>query len=100
MISEYHTIMNTYPTTQPSKKLSIVQSRGQITLPTELRNKYNITKGAVVGFKETEQGILITPQQVIASNLMDKIGQILTQEGISLEELVENTPTTRSTLAK
>lgn len=39
---------------------------------------------------ETEQRVLITPQEVIAMDALDRIGEVLRQRGIRLEELIES----------
>ncbi len=59
------------------KKMSRVQDKGQVTIPVEIRKKLGLRKGDLVAFIETEQGILISPQEVIASKALDEIGQIL-----------------------
>ena len=70
-------------------KLSIVQEKGQITIPMEIRQRWGLKKGDLVAFTETEQGVLINPQEVVAMNALDRIGRTLQERGISLEELIE-----------
>jgi AbrB family looped-hinge helix DNA binding protein len=45
-------------------KLSKVTSGGRITVPTELRKKYNLNPGTRVNFFEQDDGIKIVPQGV------------------------------------
>ena len=45
-------------------KLAVVQKRGQVTIPIELRRKLGIEEGGVVAFIETEDGVLISPREV------------------------------------
>ena len=71
-------------------KLSVVQEKGQVTIPSEIRKKLGLKKGDVVAFVETEQGVLISPQEVIAMEALDKVGDILKEKGITLEELIES----------
>ena len=71
-------------------KLSVVQEKGQVTIPTEIRQKLGLKKGDFVAFVETEQGVLISPQEVIATKSLDQIGRILKERGLSLEELIES----------
>jgi AbrB family looped-hinge helix DNA binding protein len=73
-----------------STKLSIVQEKGQITIPVEIRQRWGLKKGDLVAFVETEQGVLINPQEVVAMDALDRIGQALQERGISLEELMES----------
>lgn len=67
-----------------------VQEKGQVTLPASLRRKLGIEKGSLVSITETDGGVLITPQEVIAMNALDKIGKALQEQGISLDELIES----------
>jgi hypothetical protein len=45
---------------------------------------------AVKAFVETEQGVVISPQEVIAMEALDQIGQILREKGLTPEELIES----------
>jgi AbrB family looped-hinge helix DNA binding protein len=72
-----------------SSRLSVVQEKGQVTIPAEIRKKWGLKKGDLVAFVETEQGVMISPQEVIASQALDQIGQILKEKGLTLEELME-----------
>jgi len=71
-------------------KLSAVQEKGQITIPAEIRRKWGLRKGDLVAFVETEAGVVISPQEVIAMEALDQIGQILREKGVTLEELIES----------
>ena len=42
-------------------RLAVVQKKGQVTIPIELRRKLGIEEGGVVAFVETEDGVLISP---------------------------------------
>jgi len=37
---------------------------------------------------ETPDGVFITPQRVVANKALDAIGDILKEQGLSLEELI------------
>jgi antitoxin PrlF len=76
--------------TMAGPRLSVVQEKGQITIPAEIRKKWGLKKGDLVAFIETEGGVLISPQEVIASQALDQIGQILKEKGLTLEELIES----------
>jgi len=71
-------------------KLSIVQEKGQITIPAEIRQRWGLKKGDLVAFVETEQGVMISPQEVVAMSALDQIGRALRERGITLEELIES----------
>jgi len=70
--------------------LGTVQKRGQVTIPIELRRKFGIEEGGVVAFIETGEGILISPRDVLAMDALDRIGEALKKQGITLEELIES----------
>jgi AbrB family looped-hinge helix DNA binding protein len=70
-------------------KLSKVQEKGQVTIPVEIRRKWNLEKGDLVAFVETEQGVMISPREVVAMEALDRVGEALKERGINLEELIE-----------
>ncbi len=77
-------------TTLSEQKLVRIQEKGQVTLPAQVRKKLGLKKGDLVSVVETDDGVLITPQQVIANKALDNIGVILREKGLSLEELIES----------
>ena len=74
----------------PERRLVRVQEKGQVTLPAELRRKLGLKKGDLVAIAETAEGLLITPQEVLAMKALDRVGQALRERGLSLEELIES----------
>ena len=74
----------------PASKLSVVQEKGQVTIPVKIRKKLGLKKGDLVTFVETEQGVLISPQEIIAMDALDKLGEALKEKGLTLEELMES----------
>jgi AbrB family looped-hinge helix DNA binding protein len=72
------------------KALVRVQEKGQVTLPASIRRHLGIKKGDLVSVVETPQGVLIRPQEVIAMEALDRIGQALRDQGLTLEELIES----------
>jgi len=81
-------------------KLGRVQQRGQVTIPIELRRKLGIEEGGVVAFTETENGVLISPREVLAMDALDQIGKALKDQDISLEELIESGRRIRGEMVK
>ncbi len=77
-------------TTQSQRKLVRVQEKGQVTLPAQVREKLGLKKGDLVAVEQTSNGILITPQQVIAMEALDRIGTELKRKGLTLEKLIES----------
>lgn len=72
------------------RNLVRIQEKGQVTLPAGLRRKLGLKKGDLVAVSETEEGVLITPQEVLALKALDRIGEALEKRGLSLEELIES----------
>jgi AbrB family looped-hinge helix DNA binding protein len=72
------------------RNLVRVQEKGQVTLPVEARRKLGLKKGDLVAITETPDGLLLTPQDLIASKALDRIGELLKEKGLTLEELIES----------
>ena len=86
--------------TYSDKKLVRVQEKGQVTLPTEVRGKLGLKKGDLVAVEQTESGILITPQEVVAMKTLDRIGAELKKQGLTLEEMIESGREIRGQIVK
>jgi antitoxin PrlF len=84
----------------PSPKMSKMQEKGQVTIPAEIREKLGLEKGDLVAFVETEQGVVISPQEVVAMKALDRLGEMLKEKGITLEELIEDGREIRGEIAK
>lgn len=67
-----------------------IQEKGQVTLPASLRQRLGLKKGDLVAITETPEGILITPQEIVATQALDRIGAALREQGLSLEDLIES----------
>jgi AbrB family looped-hinge helix DNA binding protein len=71
-----------------AKNVYIIQENGQVTLPIEFRRRYNLRKGDALVFKETAEGLLISPKEAQVMKLLDEIDEGLRARGISLDELI------------
>jgi antitoxin PrlF len=80
------------------RKLVRIQEKGQVTIPTEIRKKLGLKRGDLVAVLETPDGVFITPQQVLATKALDSIGNILKEQGVSLNELLASGRDIRSDL--
>jgi len=78
----------------------IIQENGQVTLPEEWRDKYGLKKGDVVSFIETENGLMVLPGESIITNALDEIGETLKEQGITLEQLMDDGRTIRGEMLK
>jgi antitoxin PrlF len=70
------------------RKFVRMQEKGQVTIPTEIRKKLGLKRGDLVAMMETPDGVFITPQQVVATKALDSIGDILKEQGLSVDELI------------
>lgn len=78
------------PERPPQPKLVRIQEKGQVTLPADVRKRLGLKKGDLVAVVETPDGVLITPQEVVATKALDRIGDALREQGVSLDELIES----------
>jgi antitoxin PrlF len=70
------------------RKFVRMQEKGQVTIPTEIRKKLGLKRGDLVAVMETPEGVFITPQQVVATKALDRIGDVLKEQGLSVDELI------------
>jgi bifunctional DNA-binding transcriptional regulator/antitoxin component of YhaV-PrlF toxin-antitoxin module len=70
---------------------TIIQMRkkGSLTLPIELRNKYDLDEDDVFTLIDFGDGsFLITPRVSQVNRLGDRVSEILNEEGISVDDLL------------
>lgn len=66
-----------------------IRKKGSLTLPVDLRNKYNLDEGDVFTLIDLGDGsFLLTPQVSQVSRSGDRVARILKDEGVSLEDLL------------
>ena len=66
-----------------------IRKKGSLTLPAELREKYNLNEGDVFTLIDLGEGsFLLTPRLSQVNRLGDRVAEILKEEGISQEELL------------
>ncbi len=71
---------------------SIVQIRGKgsLTLPVELRRKYQLNDGDIYTLIDLGDGsFLLAPQTIAVDRLSDRVAAILAEDDISLEEVLQ-----------
>ena len=81
-------------------KLVRVQEKGQVTLPAAVRRRLGLKKGDLVAVEETSEGVLITPQAVLALKALDEIGAILRENGVTLDDWMESGRAIREELVR
>lgn len=79
---------------------SLVQEKGQVTIPADIRRRLRLRKGSYVAFVETDEGVMIVPEEDVAMDALDEIGQALRERGISLDELIDSGRSIRGELLK
>jgi antitoxin PrlF len=82
------------------RKLVRMQEKGQVTIPIEIRKKLGLKRGDLVAVMETPDGIFITPQQVVATKALDRIGNVLKDQGLSLDDLIASGREIRTEILK
>jgi len=66
-----------------------IRKKGSLTLPVDLRNKYNLDEGDVFTLIDLGDGsFLLTPQVSQVNRLGDRVARILKEEDVSLEDLL------------
>jgi AbrB family looped-hinge helix DNA binding protein len=82
------------------RKFVRMQEKGQVTIPQDIRKKLGLRQGDLVAVVETPDGVFIAPQQVVATKALDRIGDILKEQGLSLDELIVSGAQIRNRLSK
>jgi bifunctional DNA-binding transcriptional regulator/antitoxin component of YhaV-PrlF toxin-antitoxin module len=67
-----------------------IEHEGQVPLPDAFRHKHALREGDLVAVIETEDGVLITSREAIATQVLDQIGAALREQGLVLDELIES----------
>lgn len=66
-----------------------LRDKGTLTLPIELRRKYGYEEGDMITLIDLGEGsILLTHAAVQMDRLGDRIARTLTEEGVSLDEIL------------
>jgi AbrB family looped-hinge helix DNA binding protein len=66
-----------------------VRSRGVITLPAELREKYGIGTGDILNLVDLDGIFVLTPMVPMVPELAREIERIRLESGLSVEELLQ-----------
>jgi AbrB family looped-hinge helix DNA binding protein len=72
-----------------------VQKKGQVTIPLEYRQKFNLKQGDLVTFVETKKGLLLKPAELVRSETLDEIEAALREKGINLEDILKEKKNTQ-----
>jgi bifunctional DNA-binding transcriptional regulator/antitoxin component of YhaV-PrlF toxin-antitoxin module len=67
-----------------------IRGKGALTLPIELRRKYNLAEGDVFTLIDLGDGaFVLTPRLTQVDRLGDRVAQALNEAGVPLEEMLE-----------
>ncbi len=66
-----------------------VRKRGRVTLPAELRQKYNIEEGDILHVLDLDGVFVLIPMVPAVPELARQIEKMRLEEGISMQELLE-----------
>jgi AbrB family looped-hinge helix DNA binding protein len=83
-----------------SQKTYTIQESGSVTLPADFRKKYGLKAGDEITFIETDEGLLISPRDVLIRRLLNDVASELEASNISLEDLMEAGREKRTELLK
>jgi len=81
-------------------RLVRVEVDGQVALPTDLRGKLGLKRGDLVSVVETEDGLLLTSETLIAARDVDRTDAELRTRGLSLDDLIDSGREIRGDLIK
>lgn len=66
-----------------------IRGKGSITLPINLRNKYDLNEGDVFSLIDMGDGsFLLTPRRSEINRIGEKVSKVLSAENISLDDLL------------
>ena len=82
--------MTSVPNEMAAEKLVRIQEKGQVTIQAEILRELGLKKGDLVAVTATADGVLITPRSVLAVKALDRIGELLREQGLSLDDLIES----------
>ncbi|MBC8227933.1 AbrB/MazE/SpoVT family DNA-binding domain-containing protein, partial [bacterium] len=66
-----------------------IKQQGTLSLPSELRTKYELNEGDILTLVDLDGIFLLTPKLSTVSILADKVEQLRQREGLSVEDLIE-----------
>lgn len=77
-----------------------LQKNGQVTLPIDFRRKYDLGEGDPIVFLEVPEGLFISKKQSLSLKLLDQMRERLEDQGVTLEDLLQDSKKIKKQLAK
>jgi bifunctional DNA-binding transcriptional regulator/antitoxin component of YhaV-PrlF toxin-antitoxin module len=69
-------------------KIVPMRQRGSITIPTEIRNRYQLDDGDPLTIVELGEGFFISPKRSVLPKLVAELEQLREKYNVTLEELI------------
>jgi AbrB family looped-hinge helix DNA binding protein len=66
-----------------------IRKKGSLTLPIEIRKRYQLEEGDPLTLVDLEEGIFLSPKTSVLPKLVAQIEKLRQRNGISLTELIE-----------
>lgn len=66
-----------------------VRGRGTVTLPARIRERYDLADGDPLTLVDLDGAILLSPRLSVADKLSAEIEYLLSEAGLSLDEMLE-----------
>jgi len=74
---------------QPASSTVQLRSRGVLTLPKALRDKYDLDEGDALHLVDVDGTFVLTPMQPVAPGLAREIERLREEEGLSTDQLLK-----------
>lgn len=65
-----------------------IRGRGTVTLPAKIRERYDLADGDPLTLVDLDGAILLSPKVSVADKLSAEIEYLLTEAGLSMDELL------------
>jgi AbrB family looped-hinge helix DNA binding protein len=65
-----------------------IRARGTLTLPARIRERYDLADGDPLTLVDLDGAILLSPKTSVADKLSAEIQYLMTEAGLSLDELL------------
>jgi bifunctional DNA-binding transcriptional regulator/antitoxin component of YhaV-PrlF toxin-antitoxin module len=69
-------------------KIVQMRQRGSITIPTEIRNRYQLDDGDPLTIVDLGEGFFISPKRSVLPKLVAELEQLREKHNVTLEELI------------
>ena len=67
-----------------------VREKGQVTIPSEIRESLHLSKDSVLSVTKVGNGILLTPKPSVVESFAAKFSKAAEDKGISLQDLLKD----------